>query len=266
VVKPEPGDLTALARRVEDAQAEQMEATGRHAPVPAEALRVGGGRAVWYGRGSPHSSAVGVGLAGPVEGLDLDRVEQHLGRGVDPVRVELCAPADKTLAAWLGRRRYAVQGFQQVWTRLLAPPPPPPVAGRVRPMDPGEEDLWVDLFGEAFLGGPPSPEVRGGLLSMPRTPTNACFVAFAGAAPAGVAMASACGGVALLSGAGVVPAHRGLGLQLALTQARLAWALERGCDLAASAAEPGTASQRTLERAGFRCAYPKAVMVRQPPA
>ena len=35
----------------------------------------------------------------------------------------------------------------------------------------------------------------------------------------------------------------------------------RGCDLAASATEPGTASQRTLERCGFRVAYPKAVLV-----
>jgi hypothetical protein len=31
--------------------------------------------------------------------------------------------------------------------------------------------------------------------------------------------------------------------------------------LAASATEPGTASQRTLERCGFRVAYPKAVLV-----
>jgi hypothetical protein len=39
--------------------------------------------------------------------------------------------------------------------------------------------------------------------------------------------------------------------------------VEMGCDLAASATEPGTASQRTLEKAGFRCAYPRAVMLRE---
>jgi GNAT superfamily N-acetyltransferase len=264
-MEPVPGDRGALAGRIEEAQAEQMEATGRLAPVPAETLRVAGGRAIWYGPGSAHSAAVGLGLAGTVEAGDIERVESHLGRGVDPVRVELCAPADKTLAAWLGRRGYAVGEFRLVWCRRLAALPERPPAAVVRPLGPGEDDLWVDLFGEAFLGGRPDPDVRAVLLSMPRTPTNACFLAFAGGIPAGVAMASACRGVALLTGAGVVPAHRGRGLQLALTRARLAWALERGCDLAASATDPGTASQRTLEKAGFLCAYPKAVMVRQPP-
>jgi GNAT superfamily N-acetyltransferase len=59
----------------------------------------------------------------------------------------------------------------------------------------------------------------------------------------------------------VLPAHRGRGLQVELVRARLAWATAQGCDLAASATEPGTASQRTLERCGFRAAYPKAVLV-----
>jgi GNAT superfamily N-acetyltransferase len=76
-----------------------------------------------------------------------------------------------------------------------------------------------------------------------------------------VALASACEGVALLTGAGVLPERRGRGIQRALVEARLAWARARGCDLAASATLAGTASQRTLERAGFRCAYPKAILV-----
>ena len=73
---------------------------------------------------------------------------------------------------------------------------------------------------------------------------------------------SARDGVAALSGAGVLPAWRGQGLQLALVRARLAWAAARGCAVAAATTEPGSTSQRTLERAGFRVAYPKAVMVR----
>jgi hypothetical protein len=48
---------------------------------------------------------------------------------------------------------------------------------------------------------------------------------------------------------------------MALVRARLAWAAGMGCDLAASATEPGTPSQRTLEGCGFRVAYPKAVLV-----
>jgi hypothetical protein len=97
---------------------------------------------------------------------------------------------------------------------------------------------------------------------MPRAEGNVCFAAFEGERMLGVAIASAFGGVATLSGAGVALAARGRRVQLALVRARLAWAIERGCDLAASATEPGTASQRTLERAGFRCSYPRAVLLR----
>jgi GNAT superfamily N-acetyltransferase len=79
--------------------------------------------------------------------------------------------------------------------------------------------------------------------------------------PVAVALCSAEGGVAWLSGAGVLPASRGRGLQERLVRARLGWAASHGCDIAASATEPGTGSQRTLERCGFRAAYPKAVLV-----
>lgn len=61
-------------------------------------------------------------------------------------------------------------------------------------------------------------------------------------------------------GTGVLPAHRGKGLQAALIRARLQLAIEHGCELAATSTHPGTDSQRKVERAGFRVAYPKAVL------
>lgn len=45
-------------------------------------------------------------------------------------------------------------------------------------------------------GSPDSEAVRETLLAMPRAERNACFLAFRGAEPAGVAIASAEGGVA----------------------------------------------------------------------
>lgn len=77
-----------------------------------------------------------------------------------------------------------------------------------------------------------------------------------------VGLVSAHDGVAQLSGAGILPGWRGRGLHVALVLARLAWAADRGCDVAASSVEASGASQRNLEKAGFRVAYPKAVMVR----
>jgi GNAT superfamily N-acetyltransferase len=120
----------------------------------------------------------------------------------------------------------------------------------------------VDLFSRAFLGAPiQSASQREGLACMARAEGSVPWLAFENGIPVGVALSSAEKGVAYLSGAGVLPPFRGRGHQAALVRARLAWAASRGCDLAASATEPGTASQRTLERCGFRVAYPKAVLV-----
>ena len=256
-------DGTATARRIERAEAAQMERTLR-ASGTGDALRIAGGLSAWTGPRSPFSVAIGCGLEGPVTSDEVDAIEAHLGRDGDPVRIEVSAFADPSLGVELGRRGYALDRFQLVWARPPLPAPEAPAA-EVRAMRPDEEDLWIDLFARAFWGGPAAEAMRDGLLAMPRGEGNVCFLALADGMPAAVAMASAEGGVAQLTGAGVAPRFRGRGLQLALVRTRLAWAAERGCDLAASASDPGTASQRTLERAGFRLAYPKAVLVRQLP-
>ena len=251
---PDPRDL---ARRIERAQAEQLDRTG-----PGASLEVAGGRAVMKGPRSPFSAALGLGLAGPVTAADLSRVEAQLGVAGGPVRVELSPFADGSLSDLLARRGYAVERFLLVWTR---PPLPLPVAPPAEVRLAQEEELraWVEVFAQAHLGSPTQSDTqRRALGALTRARGNACFLAFEGGAPAGCAIASALDGVALFSGAGVAPAFRGRGLQGALVRARLAWAAERGCDLCAGATEPGTASARTLERAGFRCAYPKVVMVR----
>ena len=256
---PVPQDPRALALRIENAQAEQLDRTGRPG---AASLRIAGGRSVFKGPRSPLSAAIGVGLAGPVGPEDVDRIEAHLGPGGGPVRIEVGPLSDPSLAAELARRGYQIERFHQVWWRSPAPAPPPRGV-EVRLARPGEERAWIDLFAEAHYGGPAQSAAQAeAFLAVTRAEGNACFFALEGGVPAGVAIASATGGIALLSGAGVPAPFRGRGLQLALVEARLAWAAERGCDVAASATEPGTASQRTLERAGFGCAYPKVVMVR----
>jgi len=63
------------------------------------------------------------------------------------------------------------------------------------------------------------------------------------------------GGVALLAGASTIPSARRLGAQSALLAARLAFAAQRGCDVAMVVTLPGSGSQRNAERNGFRVAY-----------
>ena len=252
--RPDPRDL---ARRIERAQAVQLDRTG-----PGTSLEVAGGWAVMKGPRSPFSAALGLGLDGPVTAEDLARVEAHLGLAGGPVRVELLSCADASLAERLAQRGYAVERFLQVWWRRPLPLPGAPAA-EVRPIADGEQRTWVEVFAQSYLGGPTQSDTqRRALGAMTRAEGNTCFLAFDGGGPAGCAVVSALGGVAILSGAGVIPARRGRGLQLSLVRARLAWAAEHGCDLAAGTTEPGTASARTLEEAGFRCAYPKVVMAR----
>jgi hypothetical protein len=43
---------------------------------------------------------------------------------------------------------------------------------------------------------------------------------------------------------------------------RLAWAREKGCDLAVSFARPSSISHRNIERNGFRVAYTRTKLVR----
>ncbi|WP_242341450.1 GNAT family N-acetyltransferase [Anaeromyxobacter sp. SG66] len=254
-------DLRELARRIERAEAEQLARTGE--PGPSGALELGGGLAVSKGQGSPFSAALGVGLAGTVTAAEVDRIEAHLGSGGGAIRIEIAAPADASLRAELARRSYRIERFHQIWFRAPTPLPEAPTV-EVRPIRREEERAWAETFAVAYFGRMPQyASMIEGLLTMPRAPGNVAFGAFERGTLAGVALASAHRGVATLSGAGVVPERRGGGLQLALVRARLAWAAALGCDLAASATEPGTASQRTLEKAGFRCAYPRAVLVRE---
>jgi GNAT superfamily N-acetyltransferase len=262
---PGPRDPATLAVRLERAEAEQLARTG--APGLAGALPVEGGLAVSKGPRSPSSSAFGLGLLGPVSADELDRVEAHLGALGGEVRVELCTHAHPALAAELGRRGYRIERFLLVLSRAVAAAGAqggrPPGRVRVREILGTEERAFADAFALVHLGrAPAADDAAEDLLAVPRAEGGACFAAFDGRSIAAVAVVSEHERVAVLSGAGVVPAWRGRGLQLALVQARLAWAARRGCDVASSAVEPGGASQRTLERAGFRVAYPKAVMVR----
>jgi GNAT superfamily N-acetyltransferase len=258
-------DPRVLARRIENAQAEQIDRTPFPARQGVPSLRVAGGRAIFLGARSPYSVAVGVGLEGMVGLTDLDRIESLLGRGGGAVRIELNPFCDPSLAAKLGARGYRVERFLQVWWREPRPLPPPVPGVEVRPILPGEERRWAELFFVSYLGRPAGSEAElSGGLGLVNTPGNICFLVLQEGEPRGVGVVSATEGVALLSADGVVPLYRGRGLQLALIRARMAWAAERGCDVVTSSTEPLTASQRSYEKAGFRCAYPKLVMVRPP--
>jgi GNAT superfamily N-acetyltransferase len=98
--------------------------------------------------------------------------------------------------------------------------------------------------------------------------SNSWFLAWSDGKVAGGAALDVRDGVALLFAASTLPSARRQGAHRALMEARLAAAREAGADLAVVITEPGSDSQRNVERAGFQVAYTALVLhkpfVRQP--
>jgi GNAT superfamily N-acetyltransferase len=248
-----------LARRVELAQAAQ----NRVMTPPAGVLEVAGGLALFNGPGSPLTQAIGLGLDGPVSEEQLDRVEAHLGREGGPIQLELLPFAHPSFAEALGRRGYRVAEFQQVLVRPITGGWPRTLPAEVRPIRPDEAQAWALTVARAFMGREEVTEAEASLLlPSPAMTGTTFFLALVDGEPAGGGTVAVHEDVATFSGTGVRERFRGRGLQAALVAARLEWALQHGCTLAATSTLPGTASQRNMERMGFRVAYPKVVMVR----
>ena len=248
-------DFLALVHRLERAQAFQNErfneAAGGHS------LPLGGGFAHFRGVGHPLNQALG--LVEPLSEGDLAAMEAFLGA---PTVLELSPGADPSLWAMLAERGYRLQQFQQLWIRALANAAEPPTTAQVRLAEPSEADLYNRIVCAGFLERDDWRDLEPPFRLSLEVRDAWGFLAFMDGEPAGGGMLGLLDGVALLSGDGVPPRHRGQGLQKALIQARLAFARARGCDVACASTAPGTASQRSYEACGFRAAYPKVEMAR----
>jgi GNAT superfamily N-acetyltransferase len=277
-----------------------VEALARsHPEIGASALALKGGWVLFAGVGSPLTQAMAMGLDGPLSAADLRRVETHLtpsgstqtsgsGSGGGDTQIELCPYADPALPALLAARGYRVQEFTQVWVRSVradestapehaAVAAAAPAAKAVeterelprgvelRRVQAGEETLFARVVLGGFLEqeGEVSPEAALLFEPMPCTEGTECWLAWADGEPAGGGCVSYYDGVATLFGTSVLPRFRRRGIQDALIRCRLSRARAQGCDLASSNTAPGTSSQRNMERAGFRVAYPKVVMLRR---
>lgn len=259
----------SLARRLERAEAaanaRSVEARARITPdTQACWIEVGGAYAMFDGVDSPLTQTFGLGLFEKITAVELETIEAFFAARGAAVFHEVSPLADPDLLPLLTTRAYRPFEFTSVMFRPLVEPSvnegrpdEPPARGvRVHVADEAEQDTWTKTAAE---GWSEFPEVGAfmqdiGRLSMARTDTT-CFLATEDGTPIAAAMMSIHEGVALLAGASTVPAHRGRGAQLALLDARLRLAAQRGCDLAMMCAAPGSPSQRNAERHRFRIAY-----------
>lgn len=253
-----------LARRVESAEAqaamECAEALKRfRASSGAAVLRVAGGFAVYCGKNSPITQAVGMGLEGPVSKREFDALEEFYRSLDEPVRVETCPMADPTFIEHFGQRGYRVTEFSNVMARPVMNSetfPEPPAGISIERAGKDKIDLWTQTVSQGFADQfPVSQELIETMKMFALAPKTELYLASIDGKVAGGGTLALHDGVAGLFGASTLPVARRRGVQTALLQKRLARAAQAGSDLAVSLAQPGSASHRNIVRQGFRALY-----------
>jgi GNAT superfamily N-acetyltransferase len=264
-----------LARRVEMAEAragrECAEACHRlHPEYPVAVQEIGGGIAVFAGADSPVTQSIGVGLHGAVSDADLDALGDFFHSRKAPAAIELCPLVDMTLYEKFAARNYhllevsSVLLLDDLQSSRIQDGLPPGVTIRVA--TPDESKLWTLTVAQGFAEHFPVTQAMLDLMEgFYYRSTASCYLAFVEGEIAGGAAVSADHGVCGLFGASTLPAFRRRGVQSALLANRLAWAREKGCDLAVSITQPGSISHRNIERSGFRVAYTRTKLILPPP-
>jgi GNAT superfamily N-acetyltransferase len=270
---------TALAGRIERVEAQLIagssEAARRRAGTAGFVIPIAGGVASFAGQGSPYNKVAGLGFGGVPDPAALDEIEKAFADRGSPVPIELAHLADPAIGAQLAGRGYRLESFENVLGRALTGElervMPPGVEVRLSREE--ESEVWLDVVAEGSVhpdmqGVPWHEEFsREAIIEAERDSAAAGDVRYAalrdGSIVGGATMRIA-EGVAQLTGAATVPAHRRRGVQTALLSARLADAAAAGCDVAVITTQPGSKSQQNAQRQGFDLLYTRAVLVKQP--
>ncbi|MFJ4653130.1 GNAT family N-acetyltransferase [Nocardia sp. NPDC088792] len=272
-----------LGARIERAETDLI-ATGSAAAASrlgSEAgfvLPIGGGVASFADIGSPLNKVAGLGFGGVPEASEFDEIERQFAKRDTPVQVELAHLADPALGELLTERGYRLAGFENVLGRAItgAPAAVAPAGVRVRPSGEDEFGLWLDILADGFAH-PDSQGVvsheefpREIIADAMRDLTTAAgvqrYVAVHDGQVAGGASMRVADGIAQLTGAATLPAHRRNGIQSALLAARLTEAAATGCDIAVITTQPGSKSMQNAQRSGFDFLYTRAVLIKKFPA
>ena len=255
-----------LAQRLESAEAAAgaaaAHALARLLPHSGAAVEsIGGGSAIFAGKTSPITQAFCIGLYGPVSDAEMDRLEDFFHSRSAAVNIEHSPHADLSVAGHYAKRGYYPIEFSNTLFRPLdVTALPRDTSGseqlEIRPITSAEADLWTRTVCQGFAEQIAiTPELLETVSCFVHSLIATCFLALVEGTPAGGAALGTHEGVAIVNGASTLPQYRNRGIQSALLRIRLAYAAEKGCDLAMTNTGPGTVSQRNVERQGFRVAY-----------
>jgi GNAT superfamily N-acetyltransferase len=251
----------SLSQRLERAEAmanaAYIESRAKLAPaVMPEWIDVSGTYAMFDTPDSPVTQTFGLGMFGEVTAADLNRLEAFFASHAAPVYHEISPLADPSVWPLIADRRYTPFEFTSVLYLDLrnarTPEPSNPNGVQVRAAALDEREAWART---AAAGWGQSPVLGDFMQTVFNTQGVTPFIAEKDGNPIATGALNMQNGVALLAGASTIPEARQQGAQRALLAARLQYAAEAGCEIAAMGAQPGSASQRNAERSGFRIAY-----------
>lgn len=235
--------------------------------VGAAEEEICGGHMVFAGLGSPIGRATAVGLDRPFTAEDLDRVEEFYRRWKAPSQIDLTPMHPAEVFEMVKERGYSIAELNNVLYRKLESSerfPAPPAGAEIRRSFADEAEITGGIVESAFFPDG-APEAFRGLIAPFYKMENArAFVATIDGKPVacGTGFVLADHKMFALCGAGTLADYRGRGLQTALLQARMAAAVQAGCEYAAVVTQGGTTSQRNAERLGFRVAYSKVTVIK----
>jgi hypothetical protein len=227
----------------------------------AEWIEVAGTYAMFDGTESPLTQTFGLGVFDEITGAELDKIETFFRRHGAPVFHEVSPLAGLALVTLLNERGYQPVELSSVMFQSID------AANmldlelnaeiKTRVIEPGQEETWArtsangwategeGLADFIFNFGRISAITKGGFP----------FLAELEGEPISAGMLFIYDDIALFGGASTIPEGRRKGGQLALLDARLKFAAEKGCKIAMMCALPGSQSQRNAEKNGFRIAY-----------
>jgi GNAT superfamily N-acetyltransferase len=244
---------------------------------------IGGAAAVFAGPGAPCNKLAGLGFGTPIDEDALSAIERAFDARESPIRVELSAMADPSVASTLGQRGYGLVGFENVLGLDLTPDVVESLTSAVdadrrngltaTAASSDQLPTWIHIVTTGFahpdvFDGPAADEsyeretLEQIFGDFTRIAGLATFLARRRDEPAGGGAMRVVDGIAQLCGAATLPDHRRRGVQSALLRFRLLSAARDGCQLAVVTTQPGSKSQENVQRAGFELLYARAILIR----
>jgi GNAT superfamily N-acetyltransferase len=266
----------ALARRLESAeempQVHHAEWCQKNQPkVGAAVEKISGGHMIFAGLGSPIGRAVGMGFAAPLTAAEMDELENFYYSRKAPSQVDYCPLTDPSLLELTKQRGYGIAELNNVLVRRLdrAEKFPARPGFTIRAGKPEEALAFSSIVRRSFFPDGGEPEGFDEMMCpMFAFPGSLTFVAEVDSqlVATGAGLIIPEHKIVGLYGAGTLKDFRGRGLQTAMLERRMQVAAEAGCEYAVIVTLGGTTSMRNAERLGFRVAYSKATLIKQPPS